>query len=357
MKIQYARWVVLAAVFAMVTIGLVLNTNLGTLSSFGWDAIAYICPLGVLESLLASKSIFLRALIVLAVVIVFVVMLGKVFCAWVCPVAPLRSLRGMILRKLGKRDERREDKPKSEGDLPIVAESAVSPSVVAESAASPSVVARSEATWQSPLHASGEAPVQDTQLSDAELSDLSNALTSPCSTGCSSCATKRTKLDSRHIILGGSLLTAAIFGFPVFCLICPIGLIFGTVIIAWQFIGGSALSFSLILFPIMLILELVVFRKWCSRFCPMGALFSLLALPNRFLKPVVNQDKCLRAAGGDCHACASICPEHLDPHYADGMQECTKCGLCKDKCPAQAVNFALLSLRKNETLSLNKPVE
>lgn len=55
--------------------------------------------------------------------------------------------------------------------------------------------------------------------------------------GCSSCAEKRAALDSRHVILGGSLLSAAVFGFPVFCLICPIGLTFATIVLVMRLFG------------------------------------------------------------------------------------------------------------------------
>jgi ferredoxin-type protein NapH len=149
-------------------------------------------------------------------------------------------------------------------------------------------------------------------------------------------------LDSRHLVLGGSLLSAALFGFPVFCLVCPIGLIFGTVIVAWQFIGFEDLSLSLLIYPLLLIVELVFLRKWCARFCPLGAALSLMSLPNRLVKPVVNREKCISCTGGSCHVCADVCEERLDPHCATSMNECTKCGVCKDRCPAGAISFALL---------------
>ena len=312
MKIKYARWLVLAAIFTTVTLGLILNTKLGTLSSLGWEAVSYICPLGALESLLASKSIFLRALMVLLVVVIFVVALGKVFCAWICPVAPVRSFVEGIKKKLGLRS-------------------------------------KGEAESGGRRAGRGETVLTDSQLSSDETAEISQALTSGCNSDCSSCATKRAKFDSRHIILGGSLLSAAVFGFPVFCLICPIGLIFGTIIVVWQFIGADAVSLSLLVFPLILVIELVVLRKWCSRFCPLGALFSLLSLPNRFVKPQVNHQKCNRAAGITCSVCTEVCPELLDPHYTSSMHECSKCGLCRDQCPTGAISFALMPRKQVDT--------
>ncbi|MDR0500460.1 MAG: 4Fe-4S binding protein [Coriobacteriales bacterium] len=273
MKIKYIRWLVLLVAFVMIAVGLILNTNLGTLSSFGWQAIASICPLGVIESFLASKTIFPRALIVLAIIAIFVILLGKVFCAWVCPVAPVRSLIESVRKKLTSSNK--------------------------------------------------------------------------CVSNCSTCSSKRAKFDSRHLVLGGSLLSALIFGFPVFCLFCPIGLIFGTVIVVWQFIGFEDVSLSLLIYPLILIVELLVLRKWCARFCPLGALLSLLSLANRFVKPIVKREKCLRVAGGSCHVCSEVCPEQLDPHSADGMQECSKCALCKDNCPSGAISIKLFQKKSS----------
>ncbi len=299
MKLKYLRWISLAAVFIVVSLGLILNTNAGTLSSFGWQAIAAICPLGVIESMLAGKSIFLRALVVLLATVVIIVALGKFFCSWVCPVAPIRSFMELVRRRFKRASVSRE----------------------------------------------GEGVALEKAACNSSEKDPS-ACSAHCSQCLSTCAPKHQKLDSRHLVLGGSLLSAAIFGFPVFCLLCPIGLLFGTIIVAWQFFGSESLSISLLIYPLILILELVVFRKWCSKLCPMGALLSLLSLTNRFFRPKVNTDKCLRAQGKTCGICSEVCKEELDPHCIKGMNECSKCGICKDACPTGAISFTFLPGRE-----------
>jgi ferredoxin-type protein NapH len=299
---RHARWAVLALSFIVISVGLVLNTNLGTLSSFGWQAIATICPLGVLESALASKGVYLRAIVALAAIVALIVIFGKAFCSWICPVAPIRSLRRLIAG--------RAKAPTEKGGA------------------------------QGAGRAKAPAEKGGAQGAGSKPSKCGSA-------GCSSCQSKRQKLDSRHLILGGTLLSAAIFGFPVFCLVCPIGLIFGTVIVAWQFIGFEDLSLSLLIYPALLLIELLVLRKWCARFCPLGALLSLLSLPNRFFKPVVNHERCLRSKGGSCQICADACMEGIDPHYSRCMNECSKCGACKDKCPTGAISFALMPKRSD----------
>jgi ferredoxin-type protein NapH len=282
MKLSVLRRITLALAFVLIVIGLILNIGAGTLSSFGWQAIAAICPLGGLESMLAGKTIFPRALIVLVLTALFVAVFGKAFCSWLCPVSPLKSLLSFIERKRKKGKENDVLAPQSS-----------------------------------------------------------------CGS-CSTCATKRAKLDSRHLILGGSLLSAAIFGFPVFCLVCPIGLTFGTVILLWQWFNFDNISLSLLIYPAILILELFVLRKWCARFCPLGALLSLMSLPNRFFRPKVDTSKCLREQGKNCSICYETCPEELDPHYREGMNECSKCGLCKENCPTKAISIPFRA-QKNST--------
>lgn len=140
-------------------------------------------------------------------------------------------------------------------------------------------------------------------------------------------------------MLGGTLLSAAVFGFPVFCLVCPIGLTFASIIALVQLFGIQTLSWGVVAFPLLLVLELTVLRKWCSRFCPLGALVSLLSRPNRLFRPKVDGGKCLRGKGVDCTVCADLCPEGLDPHFEEGLHDCSKCRDCAVNCPARAISF------------------
>ncbi|MDR1014594.1 MAG: 4Fe-4S binding protein [Coriobacteriales bacterium] len=297
MKAGVVRRIVLAAAFVSITAGIVLNTGAGTLSSFGWQAIAAICPLGVLEGIVAGGTLFPRALVVLGVTVVLVALFGKAFCSWVCPVAPVRALRRLIGRK---RREKNGEK------------------------AAPAALAV------------GATP-------------------SDTCKDCGACATRRAKLDSRHLVLGGSLLSAAVFGFPVFCLVCPIGLVFGSVILLWQWLNFDNLSLSLLIYPALLVVELLVLRRWCARFCPLGALLSVLSLGNRFFRPRVDGTRCLRMQGVECQVCYESCPEGLDPHCSDGMNECSKCGLCRDNCPAHAIRIPLSSKASAEASSKAPP--
>ena len=144
-----------------------------------------------------------------------------------------------------------------------------------------------------------------------------------------------------------TLLSTAVFGFPVFCLVCPVGLTFGTLVVVWRVFQFNEVTWSLLVFPAMLVLELAVLRKWCHRFCPLGALLSLVSRGNRTFRPQANVGTCLHAAHGErCHRCADACPEGIDLHdraASAPLNECVKCRECADACPVHAITFPFLS--------------
>lgn len=270
-------------IVAVLLIALFAGWQTGTLCSVGYDAIAYICPLGALETIFGSWAFVPRVLICLAVVVIVALMFGKAFCSWVCPVAPLSDLlRG---RKAREKDE------------------------CERTQAAHRVLER----WS------------DTNAAQAEKHKPF-----------------RSRVDGRHVVLAGSLASAAVCGFPVFCLVCPIGLTFASAIALYRLIGFNEPAIEVLVFPALLVLELTVFRKWCHRFCPVGALLSLLSRGNRTFKPHVNASMCARHAGSSCAACAQACPEHIDPCADLGdrsLAECTRCGACVNTCPAKALSF------------------
>lgn len=270
-------------IVAVLLIALFAGWQTGTLCSVGYDAIAYICPLGALETIFGSWAFVPRVLICLAVVVIVALVFGKAFCGWVCPVAPLSDLlRG---RKAREKDE------------------------CERTQAAHRVLER----WS------------DTNAAQAEKHK-------PI----------RSRVDGRHVVLAGSLASAAVCGFPVFCLVCPIGLTFASAIALYRLIGFNEPAIEVLVFPALLVLELTVFRKWCHRFCPVGALLSLLSRGNRTFKPHVNASMCARHAGSSCAACAQACPEHIDPCADLGdrsLAECTRCGACVNTCPAKALSF------------------
>lgn len=270
-------------IVAVLLIALFAGWQTGTLCSVGYDAIAYICPLGALETIFGSWAFVPRVLICLAAVVIVALVFGKAFCSWVCPVAPLSDL----LR--GKKAREKDECERTQ--------------------AAHRVLER----WS------------DTNAAQAEKHKPF-----------------RSRVDGRHVVLAGSLASAAVCGFPVFCLVCPIGLTFASAIALYRLIGFNEPAIEVLVFPALLVLELTVLRKWCHRFCPVGALLSLLSRGNRTFKPHVDASMCARHAGSSCAACAQACPEHIDPCADLGdrsLAECTRCGACVNTCPAKALSF------------------
>ena len=142
-------------------------------------------------------------------------------------------------------------------------------------------------------------------------------------------------LDDRRAVAAAD---AALVGFPVFCLICPVGLTLAVVVGIYRAIFQQDPTVSLLIFAVILLVEVVFFRKWCHKFCPIGALMGLVGAKAPFLRPRVAADKRLREQGIDCQACVKACPEQLDPHTAS-IPECTKCGQCAEACPVGAISF------------------
>lgn len=271
------------AVVALVCLGLALHTGTGTPSAWGIYDIAALCPLGAVEVALAAKTMVPPMLIALAIGAVLVLLFGRAFCAWGCPVPLLRRIFGFE-----------------------------SPKKVAKDAAK-----RKKLSRPSKLDALDVPHPQRGGVG-----------------------------DSRNWVLGGALLSTAVFGFPVFCLICPVGLTFATIVALWRLFQFNEVALSLVVFPAILVLELLVLRKWCSRFCPLGALLSLVSRLNRTFRPVSGEETCLRSSKGEpCHQCAEVCPEGInlhDPSLSAPLNECTKCRACADACPMHAITFPFL---------------
>lgn len=279
-------------VVALVCVGLAVHSGTGTPSSFGIADIAALCPLGGLEAMIASKTFVPPMLIGLAIVVALTLLFGRAFCAWGCPVPLLKRAFGGKKRAAGNR-----------------ASDVSEPAFPTEAAADPAAM---KDTLEKPAHP------------------------------------KRGGLhDSRNWVLGGTIVTTAAFGFPVFCLVCPVGLTFGMLVVVWRVFQFGEVTWSLLVFPAILALELVVLRKWCHRFCPLGALLSLISRGNRTFRPRANEETCLHAAHGErCHRCADACPEGIDLHNARisaPVNECVRCRECADACPVHAISFPFLS--------------
>lgn len=288
MKASTLRAITGVLVFVLVGIGLAFNIGTGTISSFGWDYIATICPVGALESIFGAWAFVPRAVIVLVIVLLLGVVVGKAFCAWACPVPHVENIFKSKKRKAIEAAEQSE------------------------------AADRSIQRWRKK----------------------------------EKIARKPVALDSRHAVLGGTLLTTAIFGFPVFCIVCPVGLSIATFILVWRTLQFNEPTWGLLIFPLIIVLEVVVFRKWCGRLCPIGALLSLVGTFNKRFQPTVDHTTCLRdTKDANCKICDAACPEYIDPFADKGdraMTECIKCRRCVDSCPVSAIKLPFAKKKVKE---------
>ncbi|HWR08051.1 4Fe-4S binding protein [Sporomusa sp.] len=282
-KTRTLRMATMAAVAIAVTVGAARSAGTGSLSAFGIDKIAAICPVGYLETVLASRDILPQVLIPFFAIVGLTVLVGRVFCGWVCPVPLVRKL---LVNEL---DEGQE---------------------ASKSASHHEIAEGGERVKVSCFQAG----------SSAEKNSASGLA-----------------------VLGVTLGASAIFGFPVFCIICPIGLVFATLFALIRLLQFNEPTFDLIVFPIIIIAELVLVKKWCSKLCPVGALLSLFSRFNRRLVPAVDRSLCLEESHDTkCQRCRSACSFDVDIKNGSGtgdISDCTKCRECADNCPVQAIRF------------------
>lgn len=329
MRTQKLRTAIAAAVFAVMAAGLILGVSTGTMSGFGWESISALCPLGAVATMLATKTMVPRAIISLVIMAALILLVGRAFCAWLCPSMLITRLKEFLRTPQKRRKLAAETHDKmvdiARFEIAQAGEGATSAPAAGAKAAAP--------------------------LSEGEKAALSGCSSKSCGSGCASCASAKMphkKLDSRHYVLGGALLSTAIFGFPVFCLVCPVGLSFATVLVVWRLFAAGDMIIAVILVPALLIVELVFLRKWCTRFCPLSALMNLVSRFSKTLVPVIDDSKCLETSQGvPCSRCAQVCESDINiRHIAYGertLADCSRCRNCADVCPTKAITFPVFS--------------
>ncbi len=337
------RRIVVAAIALAIVASCAFHLGLGTLSAFGVGQFYLLCPLGALESMLASRSVVLSALISLAVVLVLGVVFGKAFCAWACPVNVLsRFLSG----KKKRAKQHAEQEESASQALEKFNELGLAHACVGCSGCSGGQAAAHDGAIAGDASSGAAKRLAPEVAAENPSADALEAI--------GEAPKRKFSFDSRYLVLLGALVSAFIFGFPVFCLICPIGLTFGTVVSIVRLIGFNEPSWGLILFPAIIVIELVVLKKWCHMLCPVSAIISLVSTFNRTFRPKADEEKCLRTAGEPCAVCASVCPEHIDPRSDLGtrpLSECTRCGACVEACPRGALSF--VKVRKGPRKSMD----
>lgn len=257
--------------------GAVCNSGYGRLCSLGAGAFSVTCPLGFLGAVFASKSLLPSLWLSTGIAVLLIILLGRLFCAWVCPASLVQNLKGKVRMRIFRLPWRRARVSKSR-------------------------------------------------------------------------PTENGTAYSNLAVLVGVLVSSYLFGFPVFCLICPVGLTFGTIFAAVRWFSGALPGLELVVFPLMIVVELFVLKSWCRSLCPLGALLGMISRLNLWLRPEIQQRGCLWARGLNCHVCERACPQAMiREEIASGSATCTKCFECYEKCPAGAIR--LTAFRAGEEVS------
>lgn len=317
------RMAAMAAVLAAVIVGSFWHSGAGSLSAFGVAAIAAICPLGFLETALAARGFVPWLLVPFLVIAAITAAYGRVFCGWVCPVPLVRSWLpdgGDRKTKRGKGNRRTCDDDK----------------VDAGTASEGRNGERGNEGNGDLRLASGSSPGERLPACNGLVDGHGPSLPEPA-------PADAVRPWPALSVLAGTLLSASIFGFPVFCLVCPIGLIFGTGFAAVHLVRTGQPSIDLLVFPAIVVVELVVLKKWCANICPLGALLGLFAIFHRGLAPRVDRSRCLvDTKSSRCQECRKACAFAIElrkPAFEGGLNECVKCRECADHCPVKAIRF------------------
>jgi ferredoxin-type protein NapH len=338
-KSKRLRTIVSVVFLVVISAAYIAMQPVGTLSAIGWGSISLLCPLGALSQLLAAKLLVPRVVVALVIVLVLILLFGRAFCGWVCPVPLVSRLHGAFDTKDKRLEREKVEAAKYECGRTNLSRAAVGTDGQAVAAGKDEHVT------------SKNEPIE---LTEQDLKILMTAMR-----GHGTCASAR-NWDSRHIVLGGALLSTFIFGFPVFCLVCPIGLTFATVFVVFNLFAYADMTWTALVIPVLLLVEVVFFRKWCSHVCPVSALMSLVGKGNRTFVPAIDADKCLESSKHtSCGVCHKVCEQGIDPRYpqlGNNLSECTKCRACVDACPGGAISMPFIS-KSSADVGTPSPVE
>jgi len=137
-------------------------------------------------------------------------------------------------------------------------------------------------------------------------------------------------------VFGGVVGLSYVCHTPVFCPICPVGVVCRGAVAAGT--GGSILP-AVGWMGVLVGVEKLSTVSWCKDLCPLGTLIKFFSRFNPFLQVKANE-KCV-----PCKACEMVCPENINLSHGADMSDCSKCFNCQSVCPREAVDILLVDVK------------
>jgi polyferredoxin len=268
----------------------VWTSYFGNMNSGAW----ILCPFGAVQYLLTGQ-VAIVTIVAMLLFIIPIVLLGNVFCSWVCPIGTIvdsfdKGIEKFFPKVEAKRRSLRRRQSKHNGH---------------------------EEKWK-------------------------HLMCPACPLGKVASVTSKRSGVLANGILASALVGSAALRFPVFCAVCPIGILtrgyFHLRSIAS--ITGTILPLVIELWAIPIVAVLASLRErrfWCKKLCPVGALLRGAGALSPFIKPKVKEEKCVM-----CRKCEKVCPMDINLVDHGSFERCTKCLECYIVCDLNAVKIDLL---------------
>jgi len=182
--------------------------------------------------------------------------------------------------------------------------------------------------------------------------------------GCPLCPLHRVNGVLANGILASSLVGSAVLKFPVFCAVCPIGIVSRGMIHykSMMTITKIWMVWWLEMFSVPIVATLLSLREkryWCKRLCPVGSFLGMVGALNPFIKPRVKEERCvMKGCPEDCEdyhidycgwcrtmddrKCEKVCPVDIDLVDHGSLAQCTKCLECYVVCDYDAFSIDFL---------------
>jgi ferredoxin-type protein NapH len=270
-----------------------------------------ICPVGGLQTLLTGNVELLLLLPTIVALLLFLIpifVLGNVFCGWICPLGTLiDGFDKGVERFMPKTDMKREERLQQNREKKGTKQGFVCPT----------------------------CPF-------ARLLGNKNATVA-------------------NGVLVSALVGSAIFRFPVFCTICPIGVTTRGMfhLKALTSITGKMMPIIVELSAIPVVAILLSLREkryWCRKICPVGAILNIAGSFSPLIRPAVKLDKCVMKGCpktcedyhldycGACRQidqkrCEKVCPQGINLLDQGSLAKCTKCLECYIQCDHDAISI------------------